>query len=160
MLLPQLRWLLSALIVSWINLESGVALPAQDERNSHSTTNVFQPRLVLWKIFFENRNISDANACLIYNWPHKRWWFKKNILMLRILCVRIYICARERQTIGIKNTGDFLKKIDFYTCVYTLSMASASKFLSIWSKFLKTTGARWNKRFLSKIFAGEKIQHF
>lgn len=46
-MLPQrLRWLLPALIVPWMHLQLGAALPAHDERGSHVSANTFDPRSV------------------------------------------------------------------------------------------------------------------
>ncbi|XP_011699036.1 PREDICTED: mucin-6 isoform X2 [Wasmannia auropunctata] len=42
MLSQRLRWLLPALIVSWMSLQLGAALPAHDER-SHVSANTFDP---------------------------------------------------------------------------------------------------------------------
>lgn len=46
-MLPQrLRWLLPALIVPWLHLQFGAALPAHDERMQHVSANTFGPRSV------------------------------------------------------------------------------------------------------------------
>ncbi|XP_032688922.1 serine-rich adhesin for platelets [Odontomachus brunneus] len=46
-MLPQrLRWLLPALIVSWMHLQLGAALPAHDERSSHVSVNTFDPSAI------------------------------------------------------------------------------------------------------------------
>lgn len=52
MLPQQLRRLLPALIVSWMHLQLGAALPA--ERSSHVSANIFHPRSVLRVRFLPN----------------------------------------------------------------------------------------------------------
>lgn len=51
MLLQRSRWLLSALIVSLMNLQLSAPLPARDER-SHVSVNTFDPRSVLLREIF------------------------------------------------------------------------------------------------------------
>jgi len=45
MLSQRLHWLLPALIVSWMSLQLGTALPAHNER-LHVSANTFDPRSV------------------------------------------------------------------------------------------------------------------